>query len=151
MFAVIMNRDSPLPIMIFDQQRTICAGPGAPLSSHSWKGNPLKPGFDLSGNVSNAALRCYRGSLNRFGGGTDDIDHRVGVGEHGNVAAGDLSHFGAHALRKEPFQIGVDGAVVLADDVPARLRLPGSSPGFRVEQVGFGDALSRPNELLLLL
>src|SRR5258708_37421741 len=41
--------------------------------------------------------------------------------------------------------------VVLADDVPARLRLPSGSPGFRVEQVGFRDALSRPNELLLLL
>jgi hypothetical protein len=47
-----MNGDTPLPIVIFDQQRTICAGPGAPLSSHSWKGGPPKPGFDLSGHVS---------------------------------------------------------------------------------------------------
>src|SRR4029077_1033600 len=29
--------------------------------------------------------------------------------------------------------------------------LPGSSPNFRIEQVGPGDALGRPNELLLLL
>src|SRR5579862_923881 len=41
--------------------------------------------------------------------------------------------------------------VFFANDVPARLRLPGGSSGFRVEQVGLGDALSRPNELLLLL
>ena len=38
-----------------------------------------------------------------------------------------------------------------ADDVPARLRLPGGSPRFRLEQVGLGDALGGPNELLLLL
>jgi hypothetical protein len=52
MLAVIMNGDTLFAIVIFDQQRTICAGPGAPLSSHSWKGGPLKPGFDLSGHVS---------------------------------------------------------------------------------------------------
>src|SRR5437667_5842339 len=34
MFAVIMNGDTPLPIVIFDQQRTICAGPEAPLICH---------------------------------------------------------------------------------------------------------------------
>src|SRR6266478_1322191 len=43
------------------------------------------------------------------------------------------------------------GAVFFADDVPARLRLPGGPPDFRVEQIGFRDALGRPNELLLLL
>src|SRR5579864_7984796 len=43
------------------------------------------------------------------------------------------------------------GVVVFADDVPAWLRLPSGSPGFRIEQVGFGNALGRPNELLLLL
>src|SRR5258707_10808169 len=43
------------------------------------------------------------------------------------------------------------GVVFFADDVPAWLRLPSGSPSFRVEQIGFGDALSRPNELLLLL
>src|SRR5947209_16213111 len=45
----------------------------------------------------------------------------------------------------------MNGAVVLADDIPARLRLPCGSPNFRLEQVGFRDALGRPNELLLLL
>src|SRR6266436_241039 len=43
------------------------------------------------------------------------------------------------------------GLVLFGDDVPARLRLPGGSPDFRLEQIGFRHALSRPNELLLLL
>ena len=67
------------------------------------------------------------------------------------MAAGDLSHFGAHPLRNEPFHVGVDGAVVLGDDVPAWLRSPGSSSDFRVEQVGSRREVGRPNELLFLL
>src|SRR5258706_15366918 len=43
------------------------------------------------------------------------------------------------------------GMILFGDDVPARLRLPGSSPYFRLEQIGFRHALGRPNELLLLL
>src|SRR5258708_37800747 len=45
----------------------------------------------------------------------------------------------------------MDGAVFFAGDVASRLRLPSGSPDSRLEQVGFGDALGRPNELLLLL
>jgi hypothetical protein len=97
------------------------------------------------------ALRCHRGSLNRSRGGTDYIDHQVGVGEYGNVTAGDLGHFGAHALSNEPFHVGVDGAVVLGDDVPAWLRFPRSSSDFRVEQVGIGHALGCPSKLLFML
>src|SRR5882724_3839950 len=58
---------------------------------------------------------------------------------------------GVHALGEKTLQIGMYGVVFFADDVPAWLRLPSGSPGFRVEQVGFRDALGRPNELLLLL
>src|SRR5712671_3772293 len=43
------------------------------------------------------------------------------------------------------------GIILFGDDVPARLRLPGSSPDFRLEQIGFRHALGRPNELLLLV
>src|SRR5215470_9175878 len=43
------------------------------------------------------------------------------------------------------------GLILFGDDVPARLRLPGSSPDFRLEQIGFRGALGCPNELLLLL
>src|SRR5215468_6982673 len=45
----------------------------------------------------------------------------------------------------------MNGSVLFGDDVPARLRLPGSSSDFRLEQIGFRGALGRPNELLLLL
>ncbi len=96
-------------------------------------------------------LRSCRDSLNSFGGGTDDIDHQVGVGKHGHVAAGDFCRGGAHPLSNEPFHVRVDGAVILGDDVPAWLRFPGSSSDFRVEQVGIRHALGRPNELLFLL
>jgi len=59
MFAVFMNRDAPLPIVIFDQRRIICAGPGAPLSSHSKKGDPLKPKTGLSGPPSSPSDLHY--------------------------------------------------------------------------------------------
>jgi hypothetical protein len=57
----------------------------------------------------------------------------------------------AHALGHGALQIGMHCAVFFADDVPARLRLPSGSTDFRREQVGLGNALSRPNELLPLL
>src|SRR6266446_3621812 len=84
-------------------------------------------------------------------GGADYFEHLVGLGKHGDVTALQLMGGRFHALRKKTFQIRMNGAVVLADDVPARLRLPCGSPNFRLEQVGFRDALGRPNELLLLL
>src|SRR6266404_7669315 len=67
------------------------------------------------------------------------------------MAAVELIGGCAHALGHCALQIGMHGAVIFADDVPARLRLPSGSPNFRLEQIGLGDALSRPNELLLLL
>src|SRR5215470_18577061 len=43
------------------------------------------------------------------------------------------------------------GIILFGDDIPARLRLPSSSPDFCLEKIGFRRALGRPNELLLLL
>src|SRR6266446_10308279 len=62
--------------------------------------------------------------LNRLRGGANYIEHDVRLGEHGDVTAFNLIRGGAHTLRNKAFQIRVNGAVVLADDVPARLRLP---------------------------
>jgi len=73
------------------------------------------------------------------------------VREHGDVAAGDLRRGGAHSLGDEAFHVGMDGAVVAGDDVPARLRSPGGSSDYRVEQRGIRNALGRPYELLFLL
>ena len=95
------------------------------------------------------ALGCCRPRLSGFYRFSDHIDFRMR--QHRRVAAGDLRRGGAHPLRNEPFHVGVDGAVVLGDDVPAWLRFPGSSSNFRVEQVGSRHALGRPNELFFLL
>src|SRR6266576_1874263 len=83
--------------------------------------------------------------------GADDVEHALGLREHRHVAAVELIGGCAHALGHGALQIGMHGAVFFADDVPARLRLPGGPPDFRVEQVGFRDALGCPTELLLLL
>src|ERR1700757_4394921 len=96
-------------------------------------------------------LRCYRGSLNGFRRRANHVADTFWLGEHRHVAAVELIGGCPHAVGEKTLQIGLDGAVFFADDVPAWLRLPGGSPDFRLEQVGFGDALSRPNELLLLL
>src|SRR6266404_6103572 len=89
-------------------------------------------------------LRCVRG-------GTNDVEHPFWLGEHRHVAAVELIGCGTHALGEEALQVRMHCAVVFADDVPARLRLPSGSPDSRLEPVRFGDALGRPNELLLLL
>src|SRR6478609_1027814 len=56
-----------------------------------------------------------------------------------------------HALRHETFQVGVDGAVVLGHDVPARLRPPRDAVDLLREKVGHGRGLSCPDYLLLRL
>jgi len=62
--------------------------------------------------------------LNGASGFADHAEYEVRIGEHGDVAAGPLHGGCPHALRHETFQVGVDGAVVLGHDVPARLRPP---------------------------
>ena len=81
----------------------------------------------------------------------DHVEHEVGLGKHRHVAAVALKGGCAHALGEETLQIGMHSLILFGDDVPARLRLPGSSPDFRLEQIGFRGALGCPNELLLLL
>src|SRR5262245_51176685 len=81
----------------------------------------------------------------------DHVEHEVGLGKHWHVAAVALEGGCAHALGEEALQIGMNCSVLFGDDVPARLRLPGSSPDFRLEQIGFRCALGCPHELLLLL
>src|SRR5258706_15727601 len=67
------------------------------------------------------------------------------------MAAVELNGRCNHALGHGALQIGMHSAVFFADNVPARFRLPSGSSDFRFEEVGFRDALSSPNELLLLL
>src|SRR5262245_27036045 len=81
----------------------------------------------------------------------DHVEHEVGLGKHWHVAAVALKGGCAHSLGEKTLQIGMHGLILFGDDVPARLRLPASSPDFRLEQIGFRCALGCPNELLLLL
>src|ERR1700720_4044512 len=104
-------------------------------------------------SLSPGHLCCFTrcGFLNSFCRGANHIEDPFRLREHRNVAAVELIGCGTHALGEESLQVRMDGAVFFADDVPARPRLPGGSPDFRIEQVGFRDALGRPNKLLLLL
>jgi NADPH:quinone reductase-like Zn-dependent oxidoreductase len=56
-----------------------------------------------------------------------------------------------HALCNKTFQLWVHRAVVLAHNVPARLRSPRRSFKLLVEEVRVRHALGRPNKFLLLL
>src|SRR6201998_1524325 len=112
-----------------------------------------RPEKHLFSSSSSWRLRRFpwRSCLKGLRGGTDDVEHPFWLGEHWHVAALQLIGGCVHALGEKTLEIGMHGAVFFADNVPARLRLPGGPPDFRVEQVGFRDALGRPNELLLLL
>src|SRR5207237_3365789 len=83
--------------------------------------------------------------------GADHVDYEFGFGEHRHMAAIDLVNGGAHAFRDKALQIGVHSAVVLAHDVPARLRSPRGSFKLLVEEVRVWHALGRPNKFLFLL
>jgi len=56
-----------------------------------------------------------------------------------------------HALCNKTFQLRVHRAVVLAHDVPTRLRSPCGSFKLLVEEVRVWHALGRPNKFLFLL
>jgi len=86
-----------------------------------------------------------RGFLNGGGGGPDHVDHKAGLGEHGDVAAADLVGGGAHAPGGEALQLGLDGVVVGGNDVPARLRLPRGAFGVPAEQVSGRRDVGRPD------
>jgi hypothetical protein len=85
--------------------------------------------------VLNDSRLFYLSGLNRGRGGADYVEHEVGLGEHWDMATLDLIGGGAHPFGNETFQIGVHSAVVLAHDVPARLRLPRRSFKLLVEKV----------------
>src|SRR5258708_37864573 len=67
------------------------------------------------------------------------------------MAAVELVGGCAHALCKEAPQIGMNRAVIFADDVPAWLRFPGGSSDLSFEQVRLWTPLRRQNKLFLVL
>src|SRR5215470_10407429 len=95
---------------------------------------------------------CCCGSVsNGVCGGADYVEDAFRLGEHRHMAAVEFVGGCAHALGHSALQIGLNGAVILGDDVPAGLRPPGGSADFGVEQVGFRSSLRRINKLFLLL
>ena len=85
--------------------------------------------------LSRLLSSIHRAGLNRLCGSTNYIQYEVALREHGDVTALELMSGGFHALGKKTFQVRVDGAVVLADDVPARLRLPCGAFKLLIEKV----------------
>jgi hypothetical protein len=71
--------------------------------------------------------------------------------EHRDVTGAQLDGCGTHALCDKAFQLGVNGVIFGADNVPARLRPPSDAVDLLVEQVGHGHGLGRPDNLLLRL
>ena len=62
-----------------------------------------------------------------------------------------LGRRGAHTLCYKTLQIGMNGVVLLANDVPARLGLPSGALDLLRKQVGHRNSLRCPDELLLCL
>jgi hypothetical protein len=83
---------------------------------------------------------------------SDHSDDYVRLREHGNVAAFHFYHGRSHTLRHPPLEIGMNGVVLQAQNVPTWLRLPrGALEFLLLEQVGDRRKMGGPDELLLLL
>ena len=67
------------------------------------------------------------------------------------MAAVDVVGGGTHPLGRGPLQVWVDGLVVVAHDVPGRLRPPGDTGGVAQEQVRGRGVVGRIDQLLLFL
>src|SRR5271155_4673189 len=89
--------------------------PSAAYTSIIGMAGPLSGHLDVNGVATDARLHRARG-------GTDRVEHDVGVREHGDVAAVGGKHGGAHAVRHKTLEVGMDRSVVVGHDVPARLR-----------------------------
>ena len=81
----------------------------------------------------------------------DNVNDQARVGQHRDVAAVDSVRCCTHSLCQEPLQIRLNRAVVVGDDVPTRLRLPGGARCIPAEEVGSRSIVGRPDNLLLLL
>jgi len=71
---------------------------------------------------------------------SDHIDHDLRLRQHHHVATRGFGRRGAHEFGEEALTVRLYAAIVLGDDVPARLRLPSGSTDFRFEKVRFRDA-----------
>src|SRR5215470_7261914 len=105
---------------------------------------------DGVGSEDITALRSGCLLRHRFCGLSDHVEHKVGLGQHRNVAAVGLEGVRSHTLCDETLQGGLDGTVTAGNDVPARFRSPSCAVYLLIEQVCRGRCMRGPNEFLLL-
>jgi hypothetical protein len=98
-------------------------------------------------SVRSIALRRKDGARSL----ADHIEHHIRLREHRNMAGGDFGRCSLHPLCREALKLGVNCAVLGANDVPAGLSLPCRAFDFLVEQVRHWHALCRVDEFLLRL
>ena len=73
------------------------------------------------------------------------------MGQHRDMAAVDSVSACTHAFRQESFQFRLNGTVVVSNNVPARLRLPGDARRIPAEELSSRGIVGRPDKLLLVL
>lgn len=89
--------------------RSLCLEPGQPADGIG-NGQP--------GDIARLFLLQLR---HRSCGVANYVEHDFGLGEHGDMAGGNLHGLSTHALRGEAFQIGMNGAVLGGHNGPTRL------------------------------
>src|SRR5262245_20047978 len=105
---------------------------------------------DGVGSDDITALRSGCLLRHRFCGLSDHVEHKVGLGQHRNVAAIGLEGLRSHTLCDETLQGRLDRTVTAGNDVPARFRSPSCTVYLLIEQVCRGRGMRGPNEFLLL-
>src|SRR5262245_19589023 len=81
--------------------------------------NLARVGHPAASRTSPASGRGF--SLNRACGSADYVEDAFGLGEHRYMAAVEFVGSCIHALGNEALHVGMDGAIVLTDDVPTGL------------------------------
>ena len=100
---------------------------------------------DMGTHLIHRPVRDYHPGLVEAGSGSgfrdracglaDHVEHEVRLRQHRHMTTVGFDGGRFHALRRSPFQIGVNRAVLGGDDGPARLGFPGGTFDFLVEQI----------------
>ena len=115
--------------------RRLLRGPGRPCEGRSRSASGLRQIRSADPPRSAGHRSCSR-SAGRAGGIDNDLRHRVGAGDHGQVPGVDIGDVGARALSHEGQFGGRDDPVGGADHGPGRDGLLGRWPGRLGERAG---------------
>src|SRR6516162_439514 len=81
----------------------------------------------------------------------NNVQHKFGLGQHGDMTAVGFEDCCPHALCDEALQFGLDGLVLDGHNVPAWLGSPCRSFNLLIEQVRCRRSMRGPDEFLLML